>query len=383
MLLVLVGGAAAWATTRRQPAADPVPPTQVAATLATMRQTVSATGTIAPQTQANLSFVAAGTVNAVKASVGDVVQTGQPLATVDPTDLQNAVTVAQANVNTAQAQLDQAQASGTASTTQLASATAQLSSAQARLTSARQDLKNAVLASPITGTVAAVNLTVGTRVSASSGGTTVGGVAGGSGGSASASGSSAAAQVVVITTDAWIVNASVGTADLARVKKGLQAEITPTGARDKVFGTVSSVGVIATASGGTATFPVTIAVTGVPTGLYAGGTADVAIVVRAVPDVLTVPTAAIHTEQGRTVVHQVHAGQQVSTPVTIGEVYGNTTQITGGLNEGDQVVVESRTSPSGGVPGSGTRTRGTGGSSGAPGGAPRSAPSGTANGGGQ
>jgi len=94
--------------------------------------------------------------------------------------------------------------------------------------------------------------------------------AGGSGAGGSGGSNSSGAQIVVITTNAWVVDASVSSADLAQVKKGLQAQITPTGARQPVFGTVSSVGVIASTSAGTASFPVTVDVTGTPTGLYAG-----------------------------------------------------------------------------------------------------------------
>ena len=76
---------------------------------------------------------------------------------------------------------------------------------------------------------------------------------------------------------------------------------------------------------------------------------------------LTVPTAAIHDEGGQTVVYQMKDGAQVSTPVTVGTVYGATTQITKGLNAGDEVVVAARTG-TGGTGRTGTgRTGGTGG----------------------
>jgi len=182
-------------------------------------------------------------------------------------------------------------------------------------------------------------------------------------GSTSAS-SASSAQVVVIATNAWLVNSTVGAADLAKLKNGMQVTITPTGATQPIFGTVSTVGVIGTTSGGTSTFPVTIAVTGSPTGVYAGTTASVVITVKQVPDVLTVPTSAIHEENGQTVVYQMKNGAQVSTPVTVGTVYGTTTQITKGLNAGDEVVVTARvgrTSTGNATGGTGTTRNGTGG----------------------
>jgi hypothetical protein len=90
--------------------------------------------------------------------------------------------------------------------------------------------------------------------------------------------------------------------------------------------------------------------------VYAGTTAAVVVTVKQVPDVLTVPTSAIHEENGQTVVYQMKDGAQVSTPVTVGTVYGTTTQITKGLNAGDEVVVTART----GRTSTGNATGGTG-----------------------
>ncbi len=104
-----------------------------------------------------------------------------------------------------------------------------------------------------------------------------------------------------------------------------------------------------------------MAVTGSPTGLYAGGTASVSIVVKEVADALVVPTAAITTADGKTVVTQVKNGQQVSTPVTLGMVQGNLTQITAGLADGDEVLVTRSGATPGQGGGTATRTRGTGG----------------------
>jgi len=158
-----------------------------------------------------------------------------------------------------------------------------------------------------------------------------------------------------------VVDVSVTSADLPQLKKGLQAEITPTGSTTKVFGTVKSVGIVASSSsGGSASFPVTIAVTGSPKGLYAGGAVDVAIIVKQVENVLTVPTNALHTVNGKTVVYQMTNGSQVSTPVTVGATYGPVTQILSGLKTGDKVVGTSFRI-GGATGGNRTRQGGTGG----------------------
>lgn len=386
-LVIVVGGSTgAWAISRRSTATTAA--TQlVAATTGTMKQTVSATGTVEPQQQANLQFGQTGKVTAVDVQVGQQVTAGSTLATLDPSSLQSAVTLAQAQLMAAQAQLTAADTAGNAA--QIASANAQVTSAQGRLTSAQQALAQASLTTPLTGTVAAVNIVPGDQVtgastgsasssgsgpasSSSSGSGSGGPDSSGSGssgpGASSVNSSASSAQVVVISTTSWLVDASVGASDLPSLKTGMQATITAVGAADPVFGTVSTIGVLGTTSGGTSTFPVTIAVTGRPSGLYAGSTATVLITVKQLPDVLTVPTQAIHVDNGQTVVYQMRNGQQVSTPVTVGTVSGATTEITQGLHDGDQVVLAARPTTNRGT---GTRTGSDGsgaGGGGAPGG---------------
>ena len=374
-LLLVAAVAGVWLARRSAPVAQATT-TTVKATTTTLIQAVTASGTIAPKTRSDLSFTSGGTVTNVAVKAGDQVTPGQTLASIDPSDLQQAVDSAQASVDAAYASLSATQSNASATTNQVAAANSQVKAANAKLDTAKTALAAANLQTPIIGTVAAVNIQVGNQVSGTgsgsgaSGGSSSGSTSGAGTGSGSANGqsgpggsssSSSSSQIVVISTDAWVVDTSVTAADLPLVKADLQAQIAPTGSSATVFGTVSSVGVIATTSSGVASFPVTVAVTGSPTGLYAGGTASVSIVVKEVADALVVPTAAITTADGKTVVTQVKNGQQVSTPVTLGMVQGNLTQITTGLADGDEVLVTRSGATPGQGGGTATRTRGTGG----------------------
>jgi multidrug efflux pump subunit AcrA (membrane-fusion protein) len=335
--LVAIGGGGAWAATRSS-SSGTQGPTLVSATSSSIRDSVSASGTISPAHRADLSFAVSGTVISLPVVAGDQVKAGAVLATVNATSLQSAVTSALANVNATQDQLTAQQGAGS-SGVQIASTQAQLADVQGKLTDARTALTAASMTSPITGTVAQVNIAIGDKVGNASSGASSSSGAGGSSSAASGASASSTAQIVVISTTSWVVQASVGSEDLPRLKKGLQAEITPTGSTTKIFGTVKSVGIVASSSSsGSATFPVTILVTGSPKGLYAGGAADVAIIVKQLDNVLTVPTNALHTESGQTVVHQIRNGAQVSTPVKVGTTYGALTQILSGLRAGDKVV---------------------------------------------
>jgi multidrug efflux pump subunit AcrA (membrane-fusion protein) len=335
--LLVIGGGAGWAATRSSssPAAAP---TLVSATSSTIRDSVSAAGTLAPAHRADLSFAVSGTVISLPVAAGDQVKAGAILATVSSTSLASAVTSALANMNATQDQLTAQQGAGS-SAVQIASTQAQLADAQGKLTDARTALTAASMVSPIAGTVAQVNIAIGDKVGNASSAGASSSAAGTSSSASSAASSSSTAQIVVISTTSWVVQASVGSTDLPKLKKGLQAEITPTGSATKIFGTVKSIGIVASSSSsGSATFPVTIIVTGSPKGLYAGGAADVVIIVKQLDNLLTVPTNALHTESGKTVVHQMSNGAQVSTPVKVGTTYGAVTQILSGLKAGDKVV---------------------------------------------
>ncbi len=95
---------------------------------ATIASTISATGAILPERQANLTFQTAGTVNRIYVEVGQSVTAGQVLAELDTTDLELAVRQAEIALRQAEAQLHQLDEGPSAS--ELAAARAALESAQ-------------------------------------------------------------------------------------------------------------------------------------------------------------------------------------------------------------------------------------------------------------
>jgi macrolide-specific efflux system membrane fusion protein len=341
------------------------------ASLGTIRQTVSATGTIEPAQQANLSFGVNGQVTTVAASIGQQVKAGQTLATVDAASLPSQVAQAKAAVAASEARVAADQTSG-ASPAQINADNAAVASANAQLTVAQQNLSRATLTAPFDGTIAAVNLTVGQQVSGASlagSGTSSGGASGGGlaaiGGSGTTGASNAAsttassastAQVVVISTGSYVVNASVDDTEVSQLRPGDQAVIVPNGSTSQIFGTVGSVGMVGSQSSGIATYPVTIDVTGNPGSLPIGATAQISIIVKQLTDVVVVPRAAVHSDAGRSVVYELENGKQVAHPVTVGLSAGGQTQITSGLAAGTRIVLPA--APAG--TGSGATGRGGG-----------------------
>ena len=91
----------------------------------------SGSGTLVPAREVGVGFKNGGTVKEILVQVGDVVEQGQTLATLDETDLQSAVTQAEINLRLAQISLETLNKSATAS--EQASAQASLASAKANL----------------------------------------------------------------------------------------------------------------------------------------------------------------------------------------------------------------------------------------------------------
>ncbi|MFL6156596.1 MAG: efflux RND transporter periplasmic adaptor subunit [Marmoricola sp.] len=349
-LVVVLAGVGGWL--KLAPGSSSSATQSITATVATgtYKTTVSATGTITPKREADLSFTSAGTVTRVAVAAGDKVAKGDVLATIDDTALIAQRDAAQAQLTAARTQLAE-DAGG--SSAQVASDEAAVASASSALAQASDAVDDATLTAPFAGTVSAVDVAVGDQAGSSSGGNSP---------TADGSSSGSTPAVTVISPRSLQVDAEVSAADVTQLKKGMQAEITPTGGGAVVYGTVTDVGVIAAASdSGAAQFPVTVDVTGTPAGLYPGSSATVAITVKQATDVLAVPTQALHTSAGKTYVYTVDSKKKrTRTSVTVGTTYGAQTQVLSGLKAGDVVEVLAFTRPTGGG-NDRTGTRGEGG----------------------
>lgn len=315
----------------------------VEVTKADQTLSVSFDGTLSPSKESDVNFAISGTVTSVKVKAGNKVTKGQVLATIDKSDLQDAVDLATANVTTAKANLTEVK-DNDGSSAAIKSAKAQVTSAEAALTTAEKNLDEATLTSPIEGTIASVDVEVGDTVagssSSSSSSSKSSSSSSSSGSSSSSSSSSSSTQFVVISTAKWKVEGSVGASDLSSLKAGQSAVVTTDATTSELKGTVSSVGIVATStSDGSATFPVVINLSGTHNDLYSGTTASATITTGTYKNVLTVPTAAIKTENSKTVVTKVANGTNTTTEVQVGTVFGNYTQIKSGLSEGDAVLI--------------------------------------------
>jgi membrane fusion protein, macrolide-specific efflux system len=344
--LLVIGGAGTYWLTRGNKKANADPAYRlVAASIGTIKQSVSTTGTIAPAAQESLNFSASGKVTSVRVAEGDAVAAGDVLATIDSASLKADLAQAEASLASNEAKVASDETQGITGS-QLTADQAAVTAAEGQVTSAQATLAGAALKSPIDGIVATVDVAVGDQVSGSSN-------------PAASSDGSSSSQFLVIGTTSWLVNATVDDTQVGLIKKGNQAQITTGSATAPLYGTISSVGLIASSSSSSssaAAYPVVVKVTGSPTGLHAGASATVSLIYKQLTNVLTVPSLAVHTSNGKSVVYEMSGGKRVPHAVTTGLSSGAETQIVSGLAEGDQVVVD--------IPqqtGTGTNSKRTGG----------------------
>jgi len=406
--LVVVLGAGAWFAFKPSKGTAQTATTTtdrtVTATEGTMAQTVSSSGTIEPESTEDLTFSSAGTVTAVNVKAGQKVAKGQVLATIGSAELQVAVSQAAANVDTATAKL-QDDEDASASDAQITADYTSLASANAALQTAYTNLAGASLTSPIAGTVATVNLTVGQQLgSGGSSGTAITGSGTGSGrtsgnlgsstpqvgASGTGSSTSTSGDIEVISTGSYTVTLGIDSTQIKNIAVGQSATVTPTTSSSSgnrgfgggfgggafpaglipgggggggggaapggggattptttptstaaaATGKVTSVGAIATASSGIATFPVVVTITGDPPGFNAGASATVEITYKQLANVIQVPSFAVtQTGGAATVTVQDAKGRQTKRTVTTGLTANGEVQITSGLKAGETVVI--------------------------------------------
>ncbi|WP_376796515.1 efflux RND transporter periplasmic adaptor subunit [Thermogemmatispora sp.] len=380
VLLLAAGGVLAYMrmTAQQQPQY-----TLATVTTGNLSVTVSGTGPIMPRAQYNLNFPSSvgGQISEIDVQVGQHVTKGQVLAKVNSPSLQDAVTQAQQAVNNAQTAYNDAVNNG-ASQSQLDQLQGQLQSAQDQLTAAQHNLAQTVLTAPSDGTIVAINGTVGQTP----------GSTGSSGGSSGSSGSSA--FMVLVDTSSLTIAAAVNEADIATVQVGQPASFTVSAYPNRTFhATVSSIDILGQNSSNVVSYTVDLTVdqnslSGAH--IYPGMTATVNITTQQRIGVLLVPNQALtFTNEAvqvgaisRQTLAQVYRNAGISfgqgnaagassssqgsssgnstnssgstrvvltlrngqlTPVVIqtGLTNGTYTEVTSGLQDGDQVVVSA------------------------------------------
>ena len=340
---------------------------QVDATLATDDAAVAAAGSPAASSMAGMSGMStSGAVGAMAggamslagsaatgAATGAGTSSAQAAAKRQADAAAGDLQIAQARQGqvTAQNNLDAASA---ARPNDLAAARAAVDAARAQVSVAQQAVTNTTLRAPADATITALNGTVGEFV-APSGSTTP--VAPGTDaaipGAAQAAGSAAAAAggaspsrpggtqfLVLQNLTQYTVVVPFQEVDAAQIAPQQHVDVSLDAIPDGTFGgTVLAVAPSATALGGSVEYYVTVALPNDPR-IHDGQSARATVITAQSGPKISVPNRALHRQGNATTVTVVTPdGRQVPTPVTTGLAGPDRTEITGGLAEGQQVVL--------------------------------------------
>jgi HlyD family secretion protein len=223
---------------------------------------------------------------------------------------------------------------------------------QAGLQNAEQNLSYTTLTSPMNGTVVAVNGVVGGGSSGSgsgsspagSGGSSAGGGSGGSGTGSSGAGTGSSSGLVVISDQsAYQVVAPFAETDASRIQPNQQAQITFDALTSvSLAAHVVSVAPAATVVSNVTDYAVTLALDQRDARLKEGMTANAAVTVSSVSNVLRLANSAIQQAAGQAYVTLVSAGgTQTRIPIQTGLVGDTYTEIQSGLRAGDRILLPS------------------------------------------
>jgi HlyD family secretion protein len=241
----------------------------------------------------------------------------------------------------------------------VASAQTAVDKDEVALKQARSALADTTLKASVAGTVGTINAVKGqsSSGSASSSGSSgtsssttsgSGGTSGGSGSSTASSSSSSSTGLVEIVDAAHLqVTADVAEADIVKVRNGQSATAVFAASNKTVQGRVSAVDTTSTVTNNVVEYGVTITLDASAANLRVGQTATITITTGTRQDALSVPTSALTRTGDRYTVLRRANGADSTVEVQTGLVGTTDTEITGGLDEGDQVVIALTTASTG------------------------------------
>jgi multidrug efflux pump subunit AcrA (membrane-fusion protein) len=157
------------------------------------------------------------------------------------------------------------------------------------------------------------------------------------------------AVMTVVDPDPMILQAQVNEGDMEMVRVGEKAEVTPSGAPDEsLSGTVTGIDLHAQVQSNVSVFQTSISVPNPEGKILWGMNADAEITVMDLKNVFTVPNSAIHTVNGSSQLTIMDEGKPLVWDIQTGPTNGTLTQVTAGVEEGQEVVLAPRrTQPAG------------------------------------
>lgn len=310
------GGDAAQAKETAKDTTPAIPVETATAQRAEVAATYSGTTTLEAAEEATVVAKVGGTVAQIYAEEGRQVRAGDALAQLDDTELRYDAEEAEANYEKKQQEFTRSQAlydRHLISTDAFDSVKYDLAVLKATYDIAKLNLDRTRIRSPIDGVVAKRLIKVGNTLTPN--------------------------QAVYVVTDFNPLLAVLYVPEnaLARIRPGQPATLSADALGGQSFmGRVARLAPVVDPQ--TGTFKVTVEVNRAERGLAPGMFSRVNITYDVHKDALTVPRAAIITEDGESAVYVVSGGTAHRVPVSLGYADGDKVEITRGLKNGDSVV---------------------------------------------
>jgi RND family efflux transporter MFP subunit len=241
----------------------------------------------------------------------------------------------QNEIDSINSSLTSARESFTANETKYNQEHASITAAQASLaaaTSAYNETKDAIVTSPVAGTVANFAVSVGSSVSGGQNSTAD---------SSNSNNSSSTNSTVLVVGDfsKLGITVSVNEIDIPNIHAGQKATITLSAFPGKTYvGTIASVDTIGTENSGVVTYNAYLDIIAPPSSIKPGMSATAIIQTDRHDNVLKVPSMAVQTTDGQSYVRVMKNGKVTQVPVTTGISSDSETEIDSGLSEGQTVV---------------------------------------------
>lgn len=268
------------------------------------------------------------------------VKSDESRLSVDTAKQQSDRVAGQRSINQAAASLtsarDQLKTQTESKPNQIASARAQLASAAAAVLTAQQNLNATTLVAPMDGEVNSINGVVGETV-APGGGTTAE-APGTQAPLPTSAASNAFMQIGNISGMDVVI--PFAESDASRIAFNQDAQLTFDAVPNlTISGHLIAIASAATVSSGVVNYYATITLNHTDKALKQGMTANATVTVSKVTNAITVPNLAISHTAGQAFVTVYSSGQQTQTQIETGVVGDQFTEVTGGLNDGEQVVI--------------------------------------------
>lgn len=344
---------------------------------------VSASGTISQGSSVNIATSATGVVSNVYVKNGDTVSIGDKIAdvTLDVNSQQkqqaawssylsanNSLSSQQAKINSLQSALFKANQAfindkGIANPSDQQKADPKYIQENADWLQAEADYKNqagviaqnqvavssawlsyvqlsSTISAPYSGIVSGLTLTPGLSITSSSGTSA-------SGSNGTTTNASSTLGTIILEQGKLQANVNLTEIDVVSVKTGQKVTLTLDAFSDKTFtGVVSAVNTGGTVSSNVTTYPATITFDTAVNNIYPNMGVNAKIITSIKSNVILVPSAAVQTTNGQSMVRLMRNGQATQVSVEIGNSNDTQTEIISGVNVGDEVIT-GNTTPAG------------------------------------